>query len=79
MTEKERECRKYKAALVSLTKSIGAFCHNLDKVMTEPEGRKRGEQIADLTNKLTMINDTTMLFTLKYSWNKINKIKGLIK
>ena len=72
-TETFLSLKKY---LIELTEFLGKYLSTMDKTMQMPSTVDRGKQIAKLINSLEHQADLAMYFGLKYSWKKINKIKG---
>ncbi|MBF0556372.1 MAG: hypothetical protein HQK96_17785 [Nitrospirae bacterium] len=68
---------KEKKYLSELTLAVSTALRELDKVMREPAGERRGREVAKISNWLNLHNDAAMHFGLDYSFAKIldvNKI-----
>jgi hypothetical protein len=59
-----REIREQQRHFKILGTQIIAFLAQIERLMLEPESRKRGEAIAVMCNALEMANDSAMRFGL---------------
>lgn len=72
----EREARKYKKALTSLTGSIGRALAAIDAVMKERESPERGKRVAKIANELEMANDSVRYSILGVNFRTDKKPKA---
>jgi hypothetical protein len=61
----EKDAKKYKKALETLTEQVRAVLVHLDELMQQPSTRERGVKVAKLLNKLNMANDLVRYSTLR--------------
>lgn len=72
-----REIREQQRCFKILGTQVIAFLAQIERLMLEPESRKRGEAIAVMCNALEMANDSAMRFGLGLQRKgvKLTKIK----
>ena len=71
----DKEARKYKKALETLTAEVEQSLVALDKLMKGPPSFTRGQNLAKIRDYLDMANDIAMHFGLGWGFKKMENFK----